>query len=349
MFLQLARHYYRTRKFTKAIEYFDMVDQYDLSIDDQNEYLFKLGYSKFIRKKSDEAKVHFNEILQRESDYKIPATYYYSHIAYSEEKYQTALVGFKQIAESKMFKSIIPYYITQILYQQHKYDDLIDYAPVYMDSVNKKRKGEFAKLIGDAYYKSSEYNTAISYYKIFKKYSKSSRESNYQVGYSYFKIKNYEKAVALFSRVANKKDSLTQTAYYHMADAYLKLGEKDYARNAFEEASKLDFDQEIKRNSLFNYAKLAYEQSYNPYDESINAFQQFIDDYPNTEDAKEAYEFLLKVYLTTKNYEDALKSMEKIKNKDPRMQKLINQLCITEQWSSIITEIIKTHKLALDW
>ena len=321
VFLQLARHYYRTRKFTKAIEYFDKVDQYDLSIDDQNEYLFKLGYSKFIRKKSDEAKVHFNEILQRESDYKIPATYYYSHIAYSEEKYQTALVGFKQIAESKMFKSIIPYYITQILYQQHKYDDLIDYAPVYMDSVNKKRKGEFAKLIGDAYYKSSEYTTAISYYKIFKKYSKSSRESNYQVGYSYFKIKNYEKAVALFSRVANKKDSLTQTAYYHMADAYLKLGEKDYARNAFEEASKLDFDQEIKRNSLFNYAKLAYEQSYNPYDESINAFQQFIDDYPNTEDAKEAYEFLLKVYLTTKNYEDALKSMEKIKNKDPRMQK----------------------------
>ena len=48
---------------------------------------------------------------------------------------------------------------------------------------------------------------------------------------------------------------------------------------------------------------------------------QFIDQYPNSEDAKEAYEFLLKVYLTTKNYDDALKSMEKIKNKDPRMQK----------------------------
>ena len=32
-------------------------------------------------------------------------------------------------------------------------------------------------------------------------------------------------------------------------------------------------------------------------------------------------EFLLKVYLTTKNYDDALASMDKIKNKDPRMQK----------------------------
>ena len=64
-----------------------------------------------------------------------------------------------------------------------------------------------------------------------------------------------------------------------MADAYLRLNEKDYARNAFQEASKLDFDEEIKRNSLFNYAKLAFELSYNPYDEAINAFHEFIETY----------------------------------------------------------------------
>lgn len=321
VFLQLARHYYRMKKFNKSIEYFDKVDQYDLSLEDQNEYLFKLGYSKFIKKNIDEAKVHLNELLQRESDYKIPATYYYSHIAYIQGKYQTSLVGFKQIAQNKMFKSIIPYYITQILYKQNKYDELIEYAPSYMDSVTVKRKGEFAKLIGDAYYKNNSFKTAIKYYKIFKKNTKSNRKSNYQVAYSYYRINDYEKAISLFSRVATKNDSLSQIAYYHMADAFLKSDEKDYARNAFEEASKLDFDQEIKRNSLFNYAKLAYELSYNPYDESINAFQNFIDSYPNTEDAEEAYEFLLKVYLTTKNYQDALNSMERIKNKDPRMQK----------------------------
>ncbi len=321
VYLQLARHYYRMKKFTKSIEYFEKVDQYDLSKEDQNEFLFKLGYSKFVKKNPEEAKVYLNELLQRESDYKIPATYYYSHIAYSEGKYQTSLVGFKQIAENKMFKSIIPYYITQILYQQKKYDDLIAYAPSYMDSITDKRKGEFAKLIGDAYYMKNEYQSAVKYYKIFKKNAKSNRESNYQVAYCYFKTNEIEKAISLFSRVTSKRDSLTQTAYYHMAEAFLKMNQKDYARNAFEEASKLDFDQEIKRNSLFNYAKLAYELSYNPYDESINAFQDFINSYPNTQDAEEAYEFLLKVYLTTKNYEDALSSMEKIENKDPRMQK----------------------------
>ena len=58
------------KKFTKSIEYFEKIDQYDLTTEDQNEFLFKLGYSKFIRKKQDEAKVNFNELLQRESDYK---------------------------------------------------------------------------------------------------------------------------------------------------------------------------------------------------------------------------------------------------------------------------------------
>ena len=321
VYFQLARHYYRLKKFSKAILYFDKVDQYDLTGDEWNEYLFKIGYSKFVRKKRNEAKVHFNEVLQRESVYKEPATYYYSHIAYEDGKYQTALNGFRSIDESPMFKAIIPYYVTQILYKQNKFDELIDYAPIYLDSVTEKKKGEFSKLIGDSYYQKQNYNEAIKYYKTFKKFSRSDRKSNYQIAYSYYSIGDYEKAIPLFARVATRKDILTQTAYYHLADAYLKTNEKGYARNAFQAASDLSFDEDIKRNSLFNYAKLAYEQSYNPYDEATNAFHDFIEEYPDTEDAKEAYEFLLKVYLTTKNYDQALSSLEKIKNKDPRMQK----------------------------
>jgi len=321
IYFQLGKHYYQTKKFKKSIEFFEKVDQYDLSVSDQNEYLFKLGYSKFMKKNLEESKVLFNELLQRKTDYEVPTTYYYSHIAYSEGKYQTALEGFRKISRNKMFKPIIPYYITQILYQQSKYDELISYAPSYMDSITEKRKGEFAKLIADSYFKKKNFKTSLSFYKIFKKYAKSDRESNYQVAFCYYKTKDLRKAIELFSRVAFKEDSLSQICYYHMADSYLKLDEKDYARNAFQKASKIDFDDEIKRNSLFNYAKLAYELSYNPYDEAINSFQQFIDQYPNSEDAKEAYEFLLKVYLTTKNYDDALKSMEKIKEKGPRMQK----------------------------
>ena len=135
IYFQLGKHYYQTKKFKKSIEFFEKVDQYDLSSEDQSEYLFKLGYSKFMKKNLAESKVLFNELLQSKSDYDVPATYYYSHIAYAQGKYQTALVGFRKIANNKMFKPIIPYYITQILYQQNKYDELIAYGPMYIDSI----------------------------------------------------------------------------------------------------------------------------------------------------------------------------------------------------------------------
>ena len=129
-----------------------------------------------------------------------------------------------------MFKPIIPYYITQILYQQNKYDELISYAPNYLDSITQKRKGEFAKLIADSYFKKNQFKTSLSFYKIFKKHAKSDRESNYQVAFCYYKTNDLRKAVELFASVAYKEDSLAQLCYYHMADSYLKLEEKDYAR-----------------------------------------------------------------------------------------------------------------------
>jgi len=358
IYFQLGKHYYQTKKFKKSIEFFDKVDQYDLSDKDQNEFLFKLGYSNFMKNNQSDAKVLFSELLQNKTNYEVPATYYFSHIAYKEGKYQTALEGFKKISENKMFKPIIPYYITQILYQQNKYNELIEYAPSYMDSITDKRKGEFAKLIGDSYFKNKDFLKSLEYYKIFKKSSKSTRESNYQVAFCYYKTKKYKQCIDLFSRLTFNDDSLTQTSYYHMADSYLRINEKGYAKNAFQKASKLNFDMDIKRNSLFNYAKLAYELSYNPYDEAIVAFQDFIKEYPESEDAKEAYEFLLKVYLTTKNYDDALVSLEKIKNKDPRMQKAYQsivynravELFDNREFSKAIKnfELVKMHPINQD-
>jgi len=321
VYFQLGKYYYRRKStYKKAIEFFLKVDPFDLTGDEKIEFHFKLGYALFTRKRVEESRPHFKEVISHESEFKAPAVYYYSHIAYTDENLQTALDGFQSIANNKMFKSMVPYYITQIYYKQEKYDELIAYAPIYMDSIDKKRQGEFAKLIADSYYYKESYKDAIPYYKTFKKNVKATRNDNYQIGYSYYRIGDFENAVRYLMRCATKKDGLSQTAYYHMADAYMKSGEKEYAMNAFQEASKLDFDPDIKQNSLFNYAKLAYELSYNPYDEAIEAFHEYIETYPNSEEVKDAYEFLIKVYLTTKNYDDALNSLDRIKNKDDRMK-----------------------------
>ena len=146
VFFQLGKHNYRLKKSKKVIEYLTKVDPYDLSEDERIEYYFKLGYSYFRQKDFVQAKGNFYEILEKETEYKAPAVYYYSHIAYADKNYQTALEGFQTISCESMFKSIAPYYITQIYYKQEKYKKVIEYAPVYMDSVSSKRKSEFPAL-----------------------------------------------------------------------------------------------------------------------------------------------------------------------------------------------------------
>ena len=114
---------------------------------------------------------------------------------------------------------------------------------------------------------------------------------------------------------------------YQLGGAYLKVGEKKYARNAYKSASEMDFDEEIAEDALYNYAKLSYEVSFDPYNKAVKAFNAYIEKYPKSERVEEAYEYILKVYLTSKNYEAALTSIEKIANKSMEMKKAYQLIC----------------------
>ena len=86
------------------------------------------------------------------------------------------------------------------------------------------------------------------------------------------------------------------------------------------EASKMNFDRRIKEEALFNYAKLTYETSYSPFGETIAAFQEYIDLYPGSERIQEAYDYLVGTFTQLKNYKAALSSLDKIPNKDSRLE-----------------------------
>ncbi|NNE55935.1 MAG: tetratricopeptide repeat protein, partial [Flavobacteriales bacterium] len=250
--------------------------------------------------------------------------YYYSHIAYSEGNHQTALDGFEKLRTDPNFAPVVPYYITQIYYNQERYDDLLAYAPALLDSANRKttkRIPEIARLIGDSYYRESQYAGALPYLETYHEEvpkKDRSREDFYQMGFTYYNTGDFLNALEYFDECSDEDDELAQSSLYYMGDCYMKLEQKPYARTAFAEASDMDHNIQLKEDALFNYAKLAYELSYNPFHEAIDAFEQYLEEYPNSSRKDEAYEFLLNVYMKSRNYEAALRSLEKIDNKDTR-------------------------------
>ncbi|MCC6691124.1 MAG: tetratricopeptide repeat protein, partial [Bacteroidia bacterium] len=339
-YFNLGKYNYRKKKYKEAIEYFWAADVYDLSAEEKAELYFKRGYSYFeltegdskekldpliinnpdtprkhVASNIENAKADFYQIKDIDTKYTHPANYYFSHISYSQQNYETALQGFLKLIQDENFGPIVPYYITQIYYLQAKYDDAIKFAtPLLSDTSNTKRQPEIARIIGESNYRTDRFAEAIPFLKQYEKGAGViSRLDQYELAFAYYKTNDYDNAISYFQEVVNENDSLTQNAYYHLADCYIKKNNKQGARTAFGFASKLSFDLQIKENALFNYAKLSYEMAFNPFNESIRAFQEYIRSYPNSPRIDECHTYLVNIFMTTRNYKEALKSIESIK------------------------------------
>ncbi|MEX0980975.1 MAG: tetratricopeptide repeat protein [Bacteroidales bacterium] len=319
---QLANYFHYKMNWPRAVMWYNKVDRHELLLNERSEYYFKKGYAYYMRKDFENARVNFYEILEVDSPYTPPATYYYSHIHYEEENYETALMGFRRIDTDPMFTRIAPYYISQIMYLQRKYEEVIEYAPRLMDSISDSRMGEMAKIIGESYFMQEQYREAVPFLEIYKENTQGySVKDRYQMAFAYYKSGKYEQARDIFEKITYRKSEIAQSALYHLGDCYLHLQNKSKAMTAFGEASKMDYDQNIQEDALFNYAKLAFELSYNPFNEAIQSFNQYITYYPSSDRIDEAYNYLVLAYLQTRNFSMALASLEKIKYRDENIEK----------------------------
>ncbi len=328
IFFLLGNDFYRRKKHKNAIEWYEKVDKYDLSADEKTEYFFKLGYSYFNREEFAKSKLAFYEIKDnKDSDYYAPTQYYYSHLSYMDEQYQTALVGFRNIKDNAGFAPIVPYYISQILFKQKKYDEAIEYIPTALSGDKIKREAEIKGILGSSYFKLKKYKEALPYLEeYFKKTAKKSTDDYYQLGYSYYKTDNYQKAIKYLGRVASKKTERAQVCNFLLAECYVKTDNKQFAKAAFKRAYDLGFNKQINEDALFGYGKTTYELSYNPYDEATEIFHKFLTEFPSSTKKEEVYEYLLDVYTTTKNYEAALQSIDRIKEKNHKIKEAYQKL-----------------------
>lgn len=312
---QMGRHLYRLKDYPSAAKWFDKVTRQDLTQAQLGEFFFKKGYCAYMTADLDLASRMFYELLDMpKSDFYDPALYYYSHLEYKKGNYQTALQGFEKLVDSKAFKTLTPYYIAQIYFLQKRFDNVIEYVPQYVDKVVPGRVSEMKRILGEAHFRTKNYDSAAFYLEKYKEVTESfERYDIYQLGFAYYKTKNYEKAAKNFTLVTNTPDPLSQNAYYHLADCYLQLNDKKNAHLAFGNAWRLNFLKEIQEDALFNYSKLTYELSFAAFNETIKNFETYLEMFPESGRRNEIYDYLVKVYLTSRNYKEALASLKRIK------------------------------------
>jgi len=317
-----AIYQFDKKKFPAVLKTFGELNTAELSSDEKIYFHYLKGYSNFELEKMDAALTDFSEIKEGSSIYSAPAQYYFGHINYLRGNYESALQEFVKLKKNPVFEKVIPFYISQIYYKQAKYREVVDYTAPFINTVSADQQPELARILGDSYFHLSEFKDAIQYLEFYlSDKNNKGRQENYMLGYCYYLNSQESKAIPHLEIASKGKDELAQNAYYHLADCYVAAKDKNKARQAFEAASEFDFDAKIKEDALFNYAKITYELSYSPFNETIKAFDKYIASYPNAERNDVAYDYLVKVYMSTNNYRDAMASIEKIKVKTPAVKK----------------------------
>lgn len=321
-YFRLGNQEFMAKHYGKALTNYQQIDEKALSQIQRETFLFNSGYCNLEADETTKAKAFFAKLKDSGSQYEESASYYWAHVNYLEGDYDTALEELESLSNSPQFAEIIPFYQTQIYFQKREYKKVIEVGASLMETASDDRKPELAKIIGDAYYYEQNFEAALPYLERYHKaVPKAMPEAHYITGYCYYKSGKYDLAAINFERATIDNKAIAQNAWYHLADAYLKTGNKQKAMLAFQKASELDTDEVIKEDALFQYAKITYELDYSPFNEAIKAFDKYISLYPNAERNDIAYDYLVKVFMTTRNYKDALTSLDKIKVKNAAIKK----------------------------
>ncbi len=317
----LGKFYFTKKRYRSLLKQFALVDEEKLDEQYLEEFYFKKGYSHFQLEEYDMSKEALDHVLNGGAKYRSPAQYYTSYILYREGKNETALKGFVELEDDPLFGKVVPFYILQIYHRQGRSEEVLSYGTALLEKdFAQKKSGEIHRMLGEAYFNLEDYAGAVPELEMAISEMGGNRDDRYKLAYAAYRGGNLEKAVLYLEQVATEDDELSQLAHYHLGDCYLKMDKKMEARGAFRSASKFVFDTELQEDAMFNFAKLAYELSFDPYHEAVQAFEEYINKNPDSERVDEAYEFLLKVYLTTRNYEAALKSLDRIKDKNEELK-----------------------------
>ncbi len=322
--IEIADYYYNARDYDKALQFFQMIDQSGLTREERGELRFKQGYCYFVKKDFKKARTAFYPMKDEKTDYFFPINYYYGLTAFYEGDYNEAVTSFKKLETSKKYKKFIPYYLCQIYFAQKKYDELISYGAAKFNDTEVNDRKELGLLVGQAYYEKKLYAEALPYLEFYAQNSPKMRENDfYQLAYAQYQAGHYDKAAENFEQLSQTNTAFGQNAMFCLGDCYLKQNNKQSARSAYRKAADMDYDKNLKEEALYNYAKLSYELKSDR--EAINTLEAFG---TGSKFYNDAQNLMGVIFQETKDYDNAIKIMDGMKTKTPKIQEAYQKVAL---------------------
>jgi TolA-binding protein len=318
----IGSSYFRLDNYQQAVVWFSKVELNNLSVTEQEDYAYQLGYSCTETENYTEAERLFHLLKNKSTNYRDAATYYLGYLNYSKLYYKESLAYFNEVKNNPDFRPDVLYYIAQISFAQGHYSQVVSEGKNLLDNYSKhKYNANTERIIGLSYFEEGDYPNTVKYLGEFlNNQSGADTKDLYALGLACFYQNKYAEAITALNKCNPADNALGQNIYLHLGQSYLKQNDAQKAMMAFQSASRMDYDAEAKEAALYNYAMLLHQNSVSAFGESVTALENFINNYPYSMYADKVNSALVAVYLTTKDYDTALASIAKIKNPDVKIR-----------------------------
>jgi len=310
MAFYLGEYHYRNSDFRTAVDTYEQTDVAQLSNAQISDMKYHQGHAYFSLGQYKLAKPLLQAVRQLTDHPNLPdAHYFYGFICYTERKMSEALEAFRKVESHPLYAQAVPFYIADILYHQGQKDKALAYAQANREKTSGLYAHQMNQFLGHAWFEKRDFAKALPFLEASSKGpEKITRGQLYELSYAQYVTGKYAAAAEGFSQLSTGSDSLTQSAMYLLGDAYLKLGRRPEARNAFAYCASNTSIPAQREVSAFNYAKLSYELGYQ--DVALAELRRFNENWPKSVWAREARELLIGLLANTNNYREALTLLE---------------------------------------
>ena len=261
-----------------------------------------------------EAERQYNE-LDRSTRYAGASEFYKAYLDYAQGDYDEAIEKFSRIPEGSELGYQSQYYLTQIEYNKKHYNDVIAAGTALLDQHgNDYFDAELNRIVGESYYHLGNDRQARTYLRRYLDNPEGEpyRTAAYTMGVLDYRDGNYQAVVDNMLHVTDGSDALAQSAYLYMGQAKRQLNDLNGANMAFQQAAMMDCDKGVRETAYYNYAVGVSKGARTPFDKSVDLFENFINEYPNSRYKDNVEDYLVDAYMGTTDYQRALTSINRI-------------------------------------
>lgn len=318
--IQTERGYYK-----QAIKDLDQTDHTVLARPHQTQCVFYRGYCNLMMQEYARAAVYFQQVGKTESEYQTKGRYYYAYCQYKQQKYDKALPVLLSLEKDPDYQLTVPYYLVQIYYTMGQDDEVITRAEeLLLSQPDSENTGELHRILGEIYYRQGDFPSAVSHLQTYKQsYTAQGKEllrnDLYLLGMAEFQTEDYRSAVRDLKMVSHENDTISESAYMTLGHAYLQQENFDMAKLSYQAAMQIGATPALREEAMYNYTLTTYRSS-TALGESVQAFTDFLREYPKSKHENDVFALLADAFRQSKNYQAALSALDSIPYPNRQLQ-----------------------------